>query len=75
MSRDIKAGLIEFGGIVTEILGGGSYRITSTNGHEIIAYSSGKIKKNKIKIVVGDSVKVEASVSDPYNGRITLRCK
>lgn len=71
----LKEGLIELEGTVKEILSGGVYRVELPTGHSMMAYSSGKIKKNKIKIVVEDKVKMEASVTDVTKGRIVLRCK
>ncbi len=69
-----KEELIEFKGIVTEILPG-KFRVKLENGHEIIAHNSGKIKKNKIRILMGDSVNVEMTPYDLSQGRITFRNK
>lgn len=73
MSKTLKEGLLAFEGVVEEILGGGLYKIKLTNNHYIKAYLSGRIKKNKIKIIVGDLVKLEVSTTDLTTGRITLR--
>ncbi len=69
-----KEDLVEFKGHVTELLPN-SFRVKLENGHEIIAHSSGKIRKNRIKILLGDNVTVEMTPYDLTKGRITLRHK
>jgi translation initiation factor IF-1 len=51
------------------------YKIELENGHKIIAYASGKMKKNKIRVLMGDSVKVEMSPYDLSKGRVTFRSR
>ena len=68
-----KEETINFKGRVTEILPGQMYRVLLENGHTVLAYASGKIKKNKIKILMNDSVDVEMSPYDLTKGRITFR--
>jgi translation initiation factor IF-1 len=68
-----KEETINFKGRVTEILPGQMYRVLLENGHTVLAYASGKIKKNKIKILMNDSVDVEISPYDLTKGRITFR--
>lgn len=68
-----KEETINFKGRVTEILPGQMYRVLLENGHGVLAYASGKIKKNKIKILMNDSVDVEISPYDLTKGRITFR--
>jgi translation initiation factor IF-1 len=68
-----KEETINFKGRVTEILPGQMYRVLLDNGHTVLAYASGKIKKNKIKILMNDSVDVEISPYDLTKGRITFR--
>lgn len=70
MSNDDK---IEAEGKVLEVCRGGRFRCLLKNGKEIVAYSSGKIKKFGIKIVVGDEVKIELSPYDLTQGRIIFR--
>jgi len=70
-----KEDLIEFEGIVTELLPGGTFRITLDNGHNIIGHISGKIRKNRIRILVLDKVKVEMTPYDLTKGRVTHRYK
>lgn len=66
---------IEQEGIVTEVLPNAMFRIKLKNDHEILAYTSGKMKKFKIKIVEGDQVKVEVSPYDLTRGRVVFRYK
>ena len=69
-----KEDLLSYKGKVTEVLPGQMYRIQlDQNGHTLIGYASGRIKKNKIKILAGDSVDVEISAYDLTKGRITYR--
>jgi len=51
------------------------YKIELENGHTVIAYASGRMKKNKIRVLMGDSVKVEISPYDLTKGRVTFRSK
>lgn len=68
-----KEELIEMNGVVTEILPDSRYRVTLDNGHMLIAYTGGKMKKNHIRILAGDKVTLELSPYDVNNGRITFR--
>lgn len=69
-----KEDILKYKGTILEILPGQMYRIElEENKHKLIGYASGKIKKNKIKILVGDSVEVEISPYDLTKGRITYR--
>ena len=70
-----KEDLIEFMGEVTEILSNGMFRITLENGHKIIGHSSGRMRKNRISVMVGDKVTVEMTPYDLTKGRITFRHK
>ena len=70
MSKD---SLVEFRGIVTEVLPNSMYKVTLENDHPIIAYSSGKMKQNKIRILAGDRGTVEMSAYDLSKGRVTFR--
>jgi len=58
---------------VIEVLPGQMYRVKLDNDHMVLAYASGKIKKNKIKILMNDTVDVEMSPYDLTKGRITYR--
>ena len=64
---------IELDGVVTEALPNTMFRVKLENGHEIIAHISGKMRKNYIRILVGDTVKVEMTPYDLTKGRITFR--
>lgn len=68
-----KEELIEMSGLVMEILPDSRYRVTLENGHTLIAYAGGKMKKNHIRILAGDKVTLELSPYDVNNGRITFR--
>jgi translation initiation factor IF-1 len=70
-----KEELIEFEGLVTEILPDTRYRVKLDTGPEIIAYTAGKMKKNRIKTLAGDRVIVEMSPYDLEKGRIIFRHK
>ena len=68
-----KEGLIEMDGVVIEVLPDARYRIELDNGCNVFAYAAGKMRKFRIRIVVGDKVKLELSPYDLEKGRISLR--
>jgi translation initiation factor IF-1 len=68
-----KEDLIEFDGIVMELLPDARFKVRLDNGHETLAYSSGKMKKNRIRILAGDRVTVEMTPYDLTKGRINFR--
>ncbi len=68
-----KEELIEMHGKVTEVLPDSRYRVTLDNGHQLVAYTSGKMKKHHIRILAGDNVSLEMSAYDLSKGRITFR--
>lgn len=68
-----KEELIEMQGKVMEVLPDSRFRVTLDNGHELIAYTGGKMRKHRIRILAGDSVTLELSPYDVNNGRITFR--
>ena len=70
-----KEELIEFEGVVTETLPNTMFRVRLENGHEVIAHISGKMRKHYIRILTGDSVKVEMTPYDLSKGRITYRAR
>ena len=72
MAKDNDS-LISVDGIVTEVLPGTMYRVKLENGHVVLAHVSGKIRKNFIRISIGDKVTVEISAYDLTKGRITYR--
>jgi translation initiation factor IF-1 len=68
-----KEELIEMNGAVTEVLPDSRYRVTLDNGHQLIAYSGGKMRKHHIRILAGDKVSLELSPYDLSKGRIMFR--
>ena len=66
---------MSFDGIVSELLPDAKFRVKLDNGHIILAHSSGKMRKNKIRILEGDRVTVEMTPYDLTKGRITFRHK
>lgn len=70
-----KEDLIEFDGTVVEILPDSRFRVRLDNGHETLAYSAGRMKKNRIRILAGDRVTVEMTPYDLTKGRINFRHK
>ncbi|HYF18136.1 MAG TPA: translation initiation factor IF-1 [Ramlibacter sp.] len=68
-----KEELIEMRGRVDEVLPDSRYRVILENGHELIAYSGGKMRKNHIRIIAGDYVTLELSPYDLNKGRIMFR--
>lgn len=70
MSKD---NIIEAEGKVLDVLPNQMFKVKLENGHEVICYASGKIRKNKIRVIMGDSVTVELSPYDLTKGRVTYR--
>ncbi len=70
-----KQGVIEIEGTIRESLPNAMFRVELDNGHKVLAHISGKIRKNFIKILPGDRVRVELSPYDLQRGRITYRIK
>ena len=68
-----KEELIEMNGVAKEVLPDSRYRVTLDNGHELVAYSAGKMRKHHIRIITGDRVSLEMSPYDLSKGRITFR--
>ena len=68
-----KEELIEMSGVVEEVLPDSRYLVQLDNGHKLIAYSAGKMRKNHIRIIAGDSVTLELSPYDLTKGRIMFR--
>ncbi len=70
-----KQNLIEMEGTITESLPNAMFRVSLDNGCQVLAHISGKIRRNHIRILVGDRVKVELSPYDLSKGRITYRLR
>ncbi|MBK8071266.1 MAG: translation initiation factor IF-1 [Ramlibacter sp.] len=68
-----KEELIEMRGRVSEVLPDSRYRVILDNGHQLIAYTGGKMRKHHIRIIAGDNVSLELSPYDLTKGRITFR--
>lgn len=68
-----KEDLIEMNGRVEEILPDSRYRVELDNGHSLVAYTSGRMRKHHIRILAGDKVSLELSPYDLSKGRITFR--
>lgn len=73
--RMTKEELLEFPGVVTELLPNATFRVKLENGHEIIAHTAGRMRKNRIRVLAGDKVLVEMTPYDLTKGRITYRFK
>jgi translation initiation factor IF-1 len=71
--RMAKEELLEMNGVVMDVLPDGRYRVTLDNGHALVAYSAGKMRKHHIRIIAGDKVSLELSPYDLSKGRITFR--
>jgi len=70
-----KEDMIEMDGLVNEVLPDTRFRVALDNGHVIIAYMSGKMRKHRIRILAGDKVSIELTPYDLSKGRITFRHK
>ena len=70
-----KEELLEFEGTVEELLPNATFRVKLDQGHEIIAHTAGKMRKNRIRVLAGDGVQVEMTPYDLTKGRITFRFK
>ena len=68
-----KEDLIEMSGQVLEVLPDARYRVKLDNGHELVAYTNGKMRKHHIRILAGDKVSLELSPYELTKGRITFR--
>ncbi len=72
MSRD---DLVPMEGRVTEVLTGGNFRVEVQGGHRVLAQLAGRMRRNRIRVVLGDQVTVSVSPYDPARGLITYRAK
>ena len=70
-----KEELIEFPGMVLDLLPNAMFRVKLENDHEVLAHTSGKMRKNRIRVLAGDQVMVEMTPYDLTKGRITFRFK
>ena len=70
-----KEDAIEFKGVVSDLLPNAMFKVKLDNDHEVIAHTSGKMRKNRIRVLAGDRVTVEMTPYDLTKGRITFRSK
>ena len=70
-----KEDAIEFQGVVSELLPNAMFKVKLDNDHEVIAHTSVKMRKNRIRVLAGDRVTVEMTPYDLTKGRITFRSK
>ena len=68
-----KVDVVEVRGTIDELLPGAMFRVQLENDHVVLAHLSGKMRMNKIRLGVGDEVKVEITPYDLTKGRITFR--
>ena len=70
-----KEDVLEYEGVVSEILPNAMFKVKLENGHEILAHTAGRMRKHRIRILAGDKVIVEISTYDLTKGRIIFRHK
>ena len=70
-----KEEMVEFEGVIDEVLPNTMFRVTLENGHTLTAYASGKMRKHRIRILAGDRVTLEISPYDVTRARISFRHK
>jgi len=68
-----KQDLLEFKGIVTDLLPNAMFRVKLENGHTVTAHTAGKLRKNRIRVLQGDNVTIEMTPYDLTKGRIIFR--
>ncbi len=71
----VKEEALEFTGVILELLPNAMFKVKLDNDHEVLAHSSGKLRKNRIRVLVGDKVDVEMTPYDLTKGRIVYRHK
>ena len=71
----VKEESLEFTGVVLELLPNAMFKVKLENDHEVLAHTSGKLRKNRIRVLVGDKVDVEMTPDDLTKGRIVYRHK
>ena len=68
-----KQDLLEFKGVVIDLLPNAMFRVKLENGHTVTAHTAGKLRKNRIRVLQGDNVTVEMTPYDLSKGRIIFR--
>jgi len=71
----VKEETLEFTGVVLELLPNAMFKVKLDTNHEVLAHTSGKLRKNRIRVLVGDKVDVEMTPYDLTKGRIVYRHK
>ena len=69
----MKEQTLEYDGVVKELMKNANFKIRLDNGHEVIAVAAGRLRKNRIRVLQGDRVKVSVSPYDLTRGRVTFR--
>lgn len=70
-----KEDVIQFQGTITEVLPNAMFRVQLENGHPILAHTSGRMRKNRIRVLMGDQVTIEMTPYDLTKGRVVFRQK
>ena len=70
-----KEDLLEVAGTISELLPNAMFRVKLDNDHEVLAHTSGRMRKNRIRVLAGDRVNVEMTPYDLTKDRITFRFK
>ena len=70
-----KEEILEFKGKVTDLLPNAKFKVAFENGHEVIAHTAGRMRKNRIRVLAGDEVLVQITPYDLTKGRIIFRYK
>lgn len=68
-----KEDVLEVAGTISELLPNAMFRVKLDNDHEVLAHTSGRMRKNRIRVLAGDRVNVEMTPYDLTKGRITSR--
>ena len=70
----VKESTLEYDGVVKELLKNAMFKILLSNGYEVTAVTAGRLRRNRIRVLQGDRVKVSVSPYDLTRGRVTFRC-
>jgi translation initiation factor IF-1 len=66
-------GTLELEGTITDVLPNQTFKVLLENEHIVVCYTSGRLRQNRIRLVLGDNVKIEMTPYDMTKGRITYR--
>ncbi len=70
-----RSDLVQMEGVIREVLVGGNFKVEVEGGHNVLAQLAGNMRRNRIRVVLGDSVTVAVSPYDPSRGLIVFRAK